>query len=288
MSARAILLLVSLCLTLQACSSTDADPALSLLTGPDTVEHGKQLVQGLAACGYCHGQAAEPNSPLIGGRTQSDVYGQVQAANITPAISGLGKWKPSEVIRALRTSRDQEGRQLSPTIHRGIEWMSDGDIRAIISYLQAVPAVEHEVSGRSLSFITRNTTGFFQSGRQVAGFIPAIDKKYEDQYGRYLVDHVARCTSCHNTPSSLLVGEKYLLGGALVKTGKGEKAAPAIDQEDDGGIGRWSKEDIVSYLKTGYTPDRRLVDPTYCPTNFYANAGDEDLNLIAKYLKSVK
>jgi hypothetical protein len=166
--------------------------------------------------------------------------------------------------------------------------MSDGDLRAIISYIQALPAVENEVRGRELSFVTRNTTGLFESSRQVAGFIPAIDKKYEDPYGRYLVDHVARCGSCHNTPSTLLVAEKYLLGGALVKTEKGDKAAPAIDQDDDGGIGRWSKEDIVAYLKTGYTPDNRLIDPAYCPTNFYANASDEDLTLIAKYLKSVK
>ena len=252
------------------------------------LDSGKALVEGLAACGFCHGKTPTPDSPLSGGQSYTDLFGEKTVPNITPAANALGSWTNEELLRYFRSGLDGDNEQLSQAPHRGMEWMADEDIFAVIAYLRSVPAVTvAEAHSAPLTFIDRNTNGFFEGRREVNGFVPAVQKKSSVRYGQYLVEHVAACGRCHNSPNSIISTSEFLKGGTEIVNASGEKLAPNISNDAAEGIGSWSAAQIVSFLQTGKKPNGAKVDSRFCPLGFYRNASEEDLESIAKFLKTV-
>ncbi len=273
-------------LFLVGCSSPPEPIPLTNLD-PSYAGRGEYLVKSLAACGFCHGESADPDAPLSGGRAQLDNYGEAVAANLTPHKTGLKKWNLPTIVTAIRNSVGRE-EDFSPAFHRGFEWMSDTDAISIGAYLQSLPPVDHAVERRSVGFFTRNTVGIFEAtAAEVPGYVPSMDRSEETRRGEYLVNNVARCQRCHNSPGSVLENEKYLAGGGTTKVGNEEKMTPGLIGEGGFSISGWSESNIVHYLRTGQTQDGRQVDTTFCPVNFYKMAEERDLMAIAKYLKSV-
>ncbi len=255
---------------------------------PGAVQRGAVLVEGLAACSFCHGLVPEPASPMSGGGIWLDKYGLVQASNITPSKSGIGEWTTNEIVTAIRHSLRPGGEMLSTEVHNGYEWMADEDVLAIVAYLRSQAPIDNEVPTREVPFIDRNTTGFFDRAPQVAGFIPTIEPRFKTEYGRYLTLHVARCQGCHNGPVTIVAEEgNFLQGGRQIQTSAGEIVSPGIGPNQIDGLGSWSEKDIVHYLRTGNTPEGRVVDPDFCPIRFYQAASDQDVQAIAHFLKSL-
>jgi cytochrome c553 len=272
--------------SLFSCAETPPDP-VSEPPPSLYVEQGKTLVKGLAACGFCHGASNNPEADLSGGQLLYDSYGAVTVPNITPSEGAIGNWSTFQIMKLIRSGKRPDESLISTDLHEGFEWMSDEDLLSVISYIKNIPAVEKKVERRSISALDRNTTGFFKSEKVVTGYVPEIDKSYQLEYGQYLVDNVARCGVCHNTKSTVLSEERYLAGGTVFKSSNGEKVAPNITQAENAGIGSWSEEEIVEYLKTGEGPGGKTSDTSFCPVEFYKNALPEDQVSIAKYLKSV-
>lgn len=278
---------LALSLFLLVSCSTPPDPIPLTNLDPSYAGRGEYLVKSLAACGFCHGDNADPDSPLSGGRAQMDNYGEAVAPNLTPHKTGLKKWNLPTVVTAIRNSVGRE-EDFSPAFHRGFEWMSDTDAISIGAYLQSLPPVDNSVERRSVGFFTRNTVGIFEAtAAEVPGYVPSMDRSEETRRGEYLVNNVARCQRCHNSPGSLLENERYLAGGGITKVGDQEKITPGLIGEGGFSIGSWSESSIVNYLRTGLTQDDRQIDSTFCPIEFYKLAADKDLVAIAKYLKSV-
>jgi mono/diheme cytochrome c family protein len=243
------------------------------------------LTKGLAACGFCHGEKPSPSSLLIGGREFTDRYGPVKAPNLTPSRSGLKDWSVDDIINVLRGARAPDGSYRSRSAHDGYEWMSTDDLLSIVSYLQTLPSIEHDIERRSVGFFRRNTVGFTEGARWVKGYTPTLPSSSSHAYGRYLVRHVARCNACHDGPSEIFSQGSLLSGGRPIRFGELEKDAPSIAPTPLNGIGDWSTEQIVTYLQTGADPDGKRSDPRMCPTPFYSQAAPEDLLAIATYLK---
>ncbi len=281
---RAVFLLL-LSLVLSACGTDRTREILPTRVEAD-LNRGRELFNGLAACGFCHGQKIEPGSLPTGGRQVYDIHGAVVASNLTPAKSGLHDWKSDNLVNLIRQGVDRQGRAISPEVHRGYEWMSDKDLISIIAYLSSMPAIEKQHERREVSFVDRNTTGLLEQSRTVSGYVPAVDPRHSLAYGRYLVDHVARCSVCHSSPSSYFISEEYFAGGKTIRFSEGEKIAPALRGSGPEGIAPWGSKDIVNYLRTGVTPDNNRSDNRFCPVGFFARASDADLIAIASYLKS--
>ncbi len=280
------LLLCLISLAILGCSE-EKPPVLRQVEGEMYSKRGEMLVKGLAACGYCHGQTSSPEAPLTGGRAVIDRYGEVNAPNITASKTGIAGWTTTDIMQGVRNSVDRDENDLSQDVHRGYLWMADEDLLSIVGYLRSLQPFENEVDRRHVSFISRNTTGFWETRKKVSGVVPPVPRRERAAYGGYLVDHVAQCGFCHNSPSTLLSGEGYLAGGKRTVAGDEEKAGPALDGSPVSAIASWGEGNIVQYLKTGITPAGKQVDPRFCPTNFYRNAGDADLGAVAAYLKTV-
>ena len=254
--------------------------------GPAVVARGKEIVEGVAACGFCHGETPSPDSILSGGQELEDRYGSVTAPNLTSHESGLKDLSTGDIVRVLRHSMRTDGSKVSKDFHR-YEWMSDEDMLSIVAYLRTLPPVKAEHDSRSLGFIDRNVAGFSESWRAYDNYVPVISKKDTQAYGRYVIDFVANCNGCHATPASLFGSGEFLGGGKLQSGPTGERYVPGITNAEVDGVGTWSVDAILLYLKTGRTPDGRMADGEYCPFPFYSRAPENDLLAIATYLKSL-
>jgi len=255
--------------------------------GAEYVARGRMLVRGLAACGFCHGQTADPASVLVGGRTVYDRHGEAAAPNLTPHADGLAGWSAADIMIAVRSSLGRSDEPLSRDVHEGYEWMADEDLMSIAAYLKSQPPLPNRVDRRSLGFWSRNIDGYSETRDRILGYIPRINPAFPVEYGKYLTDHVARCGACHNQRGGLILDYKYLGGGETVRTSAGDKPAPGLTGSADDGLGGWSQGEIVHYLKTGERPDGGRSDPDFCPWRFYGAGEDRDLRAIAAYLKSL-
>lgn len=273
-------------LLLGACSSPPLEP-ISQPLEERYLARGRELVLGLGSCGYCHGLKPDPASPLAGGMLQSDANGEVAAPNLTSARSGLKSWSADAVMSALRVGEAEEVEGFSPEVHRGYEWMSDEDALSVVSYIKLLDPIEHQVERRDDSALERSDPSFWIDQHNHLGYVPEINKRHSVAYGRYLVDHVARCQNCHNSEAGLISDEGYLEGGKTVRSDLGEVVAPGLTGSYTSGLGAWSEQDIVRYLRTGVTLNRKQISSAYCPTNFYRNASETDLLSIARFLKSL-
>jgi cytochrome c553 len=216
-----------------------------------------------------------------------DIYGDIAGSNITVSSSGIGEWHESDLKNLFRGNRRPDESEVYSTFHRGFEWMSDADLTALIAYLRSVPPTENVVERRELSFLDRNTTGFFRSKAEVKGYVPSIAPSFRAEYGQYVADNLAGCARCHSRPGGLFSSDDYLAGGQEISLDGESKVAPNITSSKTTGIGEWSEDDIKRYLSTGQAPSGRQVDKKFCPVEFYARASSADVDALVAYLRSV-
>lgn len=107
--------------------------------------------------------------------------------------------------------------------------------------------------------------------------------------GEYLVKF-GGCNDCH-TPGYFLgkPDEQRFLGGSDVGfliPSVGTFVGPNLTSDDKTGLGTWTKEEIVTALQTGTTPDGRELAPVM-PWRAYASLSKEDAYAIASYLQTL-
>ena len=279
-------LFILMTFVLGACSSDDIPPPPLPGSGA-SVGRGAQLAEGLAACGFCHSLQGKPGAALSGGRVMSDTFGDVAGPNITIAPTGIGTWSETDIRNLMRANKRPDGTYLYSRFHKGNEWMSDADLTALIMYLRSVPAVDNTVERRDISWLERNTTGFFTSAAEVKGYVPQIAPRFRVQYGEYLTNSVAACDRCHATPGGTFGSDEPLTGGAEIPFDGETKVAPNISQSKIAGIGNWSEVELARYLRTGVTASGREVDKRFCPVEFYQRATPEEIDAVVAYLRSL-
>jgi mono/diheme cytochrome c family protein len=263
------------------------DDRLAIPESEGIAKKGQQLVQGVAACGFCHGSALNPELPLSGGMRLFDRYGEVRAPNITSSNSGIAGRTTEDIVKAFRQNlRVKKGKNLgylSRELHEGYEWISDDDLLSIISYLRTSESVEKNIETRSLSFWSRNTTGFFESSVSVRGIVPSLETSdTEDSlkaYGLYLANHVARCGSCHDSVTGIFGSRVQFGGGRVIERVRTKKVAPPLRG--------WSREKYNSFFSTGVSPTGKSVDANFCPTEYYKRSPQKHTKALATYLSSL-
>jgi mono/diheme cytochrome c family protein len=118
----------------------------------DPVKYGEYLAGPVAHCVDCHTpylSEGRPDTTRLGagGFAFRGPWGVSYAANLTPdPETGLGAWKDGEIIAALYGVRRAGGRVLPPmpTQHYS-QGIAEGDLRAIIAYLRALPPIRNTV-----------------------------------------------------------------------------------------------------------------------------------------------
>jgi mono/diheme cytochrome c family protein len=273
-----------------------AIPAIVLLlatTGPskadslsfETIEKGRYLAV-VGDCVACH---TEPGGqPFAGGLPLPTPFGTIYAPNITPdRETGIGDWTDDEFVATMHEGLGRDGAHLYPAMpYPAYTKATREDALAIRAYLATIAPVKHQVVANQLPFpfgmrfnmrvwnLLNFTPGRFQ---------PDPGKSAQWNRGAYLAQGLAHCGSCH-TPKTFLGADKddrYLQGAVLQ-----DWLAPDITPDSRKGIGAWSEDEIVQYLRTGANAWSIASGPMAEEiTNSSSHMTDDDLHAIAAYLK---
>jgi mono/diheme cytochrome c family protein len=251
----------------------------------DRIERGRYLAV-LSDCAACH--TAPGGQPFAGGLALQTPFGTLVAPNITPdRDTGIGNMTNAEFLASLHDGRGRNGRRLYPAMpYPAYTKMSDDDVFAIRAYLATVAPVSNKVISNQLPFPLNIRVAMvfwnrlnFTPGR----YQPDPQKSGEWNRGAYIVQGAAHCGTCH-TPKNLLGGDKS--GNALAGATLQGWFAPDLTNDSRKGIGGWSKDDLVQYLKTGANNFTLASGPmAEAVTHSTSRMTDEDISAIATYLK---
>lgn len=272
-------------------SATALSTRLLTQAVPDSVANAEQVRLGqylvrVGDCASCH--TREGGGFLGGGFGLNTPFGTIYSTNLTSdPNAGIGAWTPEQFYAALHDGRAPGGAALYPAMpYPYTTRVTRADSDAILAFLKTVPAVNEHQPANNLSFpfsVRSLVHGwnllYFKKGE----FVPAADRSAQWNRGAYLVTGLGHCGACH-TPKNSLAGDdsaRPLQGGTLDNW-----VAPDLTANNRTGIGAWSVDEVIEYLKTG--------------RNVHANAGgsmaevvaystsilsDADLQAIATYLK---
>lgn len=277
-------------------ATVEPTPAtLPILTGP--IPDGPQaalLRRGryLAVAGDCLScHTRKGGQPFAGGLGLGTPFGLIYSPNITgDPDTGIGNWTPDQFYRALTHGEDDEGHRLYPAFpYPWFTRISRADSDAILAWLKTVPAVRYTPPGNRLPFpadirlsMAVWDAAFFRPGR----FVPDPQRSPEWNRGAYYVNGLGHCGACH-TPLDLAGASehsRFLQGSDL-----NHWVAPDLTGNARTGLGRWSVDDIVEYLRTGRNARSNAAGPMAEVVAYSTSLlSDADLHAAAVYLKSLK
>ncbi len=225
-----------------------------LMANSKLVEQGRYLFQA-AGCLSCH----RDDRTLAGGRPLVTPFGTFYPPNITPhRESGIGRWSEEDLVRALRMGLDPAGRHYYPAFpYPSYTRMTQRDMHALYAYLMTWPESSRPSRPHAISwpFSSRSLISHWKQGRFTPG-AAVVNPERSTQWNRgaYLATALGHCTECH-TPRGFLGTPDNTRFMAGTCSGPEELRVPNITSDDDTGIGRWSFEELETFLATGERPD---------------------------------
>ena len=262
-------------------------PAAALADPDNYVEiaRGKALATA-GDCVACH--TAPGGTPFAGGLALQTPFGAIMTPNITPDnTTGIGSWSADDFARALHEGRRPGGTYLYPAFpYPYYARVTRADTDAIYAYLRSLAPVVNRVNRNTLPFpfnIRLSMLGWNALFFKNAGFVPEPRRSDEFNRGAYLVEGLGHCGACH-TPLNVLGANKadqYLQGSQI-----DHWTVPNITNDRQTGLGKWSIDETVQYLKTGQARGSLASGPMKdVIENSTSKMPEADLKAIAVYLK---
>lgn len=246
---------------------------------------------GCASCHAAKGAKGDDRLKLGGGAPLVTKFGTFHAPNISPHLQdGIGGWSLANFANAMQ-------RGISPTQHfyypafpyASYARMRPGDIADLYAYLRTLPAVSGRAADNEVGFPFNIRRGIglwqllFLDPKPVLT-LPATASA-EAHAGQYLVEGPGHCGECHTARGLGGLGgvdKARWLGGAAALEGDGR-----IPNITPGGL-KWSADEIVDYLETGFTPDYDSVGGSMVEVQAnMAKLSGADRAAIAAYLKAI-
>ena len=251
------------------------------------IEHGRYLTQA----GNCQGCHTPPGEEAFAGSRPLDTpFGVIYTPNITfDTETGLGRWTKDDFWQAMHEGKARDGSQLYPAFpYPHFTKMPREDVDAIYEYLATLDPVRKKKPENELPFPLN--WRFMVKGWNMTFFEPGVfqpdpEKSVAWNRGAYLVEGPGHCSGCH-TEKNLLGADKkskHLAGGKLENW-----AAPDIRGGRNGGLEKWSEQEIVEFLKTGrnaHSAAFSIMSEVISYSTQHMN--ETDLAAIAAYLKDL-
>lgn len=259
------------------------------------VKQGEYLARA-GDCVACH--TAKGGQPFAGGLPMETPIGVIYSTNITPDKTGIGDYSFEDFDQAVRHGVAKGGGTLYPAMpFPSYARVSDADMQALYAYFMkgVAPVVrDNQDSDIPWPLSMRWPLAIWrwmfapsvEPSTVAAGGDPVISR------GAYLVEGLGHCGACH-TPRALTMQEKALSAsdGSAFLSGSAPLEgwiAKSLRGDHKDGLGSWSEEQLVQFLKTGRS-DRSAVfggmsDVVVHSMQYMSEA---DLTAIARYLKSL-
>ncbi len=259
------------------------------------IKQGEYLARA-GDCVACH--TAKGGKPFAGGLAMETPIGTIYSTNITPDKTGIGAYSFEDFDKAVRHGVAKNGSTLYPAMpYPSYARVNQADMQALYAYfMKGVKPVAEENQDVEipwpLSMRWPLAMWRWMFAPAVEDFTPVAGQDPVISRGAYLVEGLGHCGACH-TPRALTMQEKALsasqssvflsgsapLEGWIAKNLRG-------DHKD--GLGSWSEEQLVQFLKTGRS-DRSAVFGGMSDVIVHSMQymSDADLTAIARYLKAL-
>jgi mono/diheme cytochrome c family protein len=260
---------------------------------PDTTPNAAQVRRGrdlviAGDCMSCHFRAGSP--PFSGGLGLNTPFGVIYSSNITSdRETGIGDLTGDQFYHVMHDGIGPRGANIYPAMpYPAFSRMSRADDDAILAYLKTVPAVSYNHPANRLPFplnIRFMVKGWNLLFFRPAAFQPDSTRSAEWNRGALLVEGPGHCGACH-TPKNFLGADK---SGRLLQSGTLDNwTAPNLTGAARIGLGAWTPDEIVEYLKTGRNA-RAGAGGSMAEVVSYSTSlmSDQDVRAIAVYLKSL-
>ncbi|MBO1358410.1 cytochrome c [Acetobacter sacchari] len=281
---------------LLAGTALDAAPAVAQTTDSDLVAKGAYVAR-LGDCVACH--TGLHGSVYAGGLEIKTPIGAIYSTNITPDPTvGIGTYTLQDFDNAVRRGVRKDGSPLYPAMpYPSFARMTDDDIKALYAYfMHGVKPVAQQNRPVDITWplSMRWPLGIWAKLFAPApkAFTPAPGTDPVIARGEYIVTGPGHCGACH-TPRGFSMQEKaydatggadFLAGGAPIDNW----IAPSLRNDPVLGLGRWSEDDLVQFLRSGRIDHSAvfggMADVVAWSSQYFT---DDDLKAIAKYLKSL-
>ena len=270
-----------------------APPVLAFVNDSETIERGRYLVYGPAACAYCHvpreqwttlGEGTE--LPLTGNHIFRLPLGEFLSPNLTPdPATGIGRRTDAQIARILRLGVRADGRAAFPLMT--YQHLSDDDLVAVIAFLKsrepvanAVPDHRLTLLGKALMAFAIEPIGPSTTPRRTSPVGLSVER------GEYLANAVSSCAECHTDrgDNGELVGPRFA-GGQLMDLADPTKIAvpPNLTPDTDTSpVGRWDEEMFVVRFRSG-----EVIPGTPMPWGAFARMTEDDVRSIYRYLRTL-
>ena len=256
-------------------------------SGADDLQARGRYLATLGECAGCHTAEA---GRLAGGREFHTKFGVVASANITPdAATGIGAWSSDEFYRALHQGRSKNGMHLYPAFpYPYFTRITRADSDALYAYLRTVPPVSNAPKRDRLMFPMniRGIVGvwnalYFRPGE----FQPDPARSPAWNRGAYIVQGPAHCAACHSPKNGLEAdSQSHPFEGGVIEGW----FAPNLTGDPRSGLGAWSEDDLVLFLKTGRNPHTAAGGMMAgVVQGSVSQMDDGDIRAIATYIKSL-
>jgi cytochrome c553 len=273
-----LLLILGLTIFLRGQSSISAQYDVSSHTLDISTLDSTMLARGehlayISNCSGCHGDQFEGHIVV-----DDPAFGLFAAPNLTSGQGGVGgSYDVVEWERAIRHGVAKDGRAIAVMPSNYYANFSDADLVALVGYLRTLPPIDNTVPERSIGPIAKLLLG---SGQYV---LPAVSIEHSANhpdapevgptvaYGEYLAQ-VTHCGDCHGAD---LTGQ----------TMDGAPQGPNITKT--GSPGNWNESEFFRTIRTGMTPDGRVLDPDLMPWNRLATLSDIELGAIWAFLQTL-
>ncbi|MBO4225167.1 c-type cytochrome [Bradyrhizobium neotropicale] len=241
-------------------------------------------------CIACH--TAREGKTFAGGLPMKTPFGTLYTSNITPdPQTGIGTWTSDQFYRMMHDGRFPDGGLVYPAMPFGsYTKVTREDSDAIYAYLRSVPPVKQVNKPHELTFPFNNRsliigwrTLFFNEGE----FKPDPTKSAEWNRGAYLVEGLGHCGMCHTAINALGgSSESQAFEGGLIPMQYWY--APSLTSNKEAGLGEWSIQEIVDYLRTGVSARGAVYGPmAEVVYNSLQYLNDDDIRAMAVYLKGL-
>jgi mono/diheme cytochrome c family protein len=253
------------------------EPEVTVFTIPTdsaSLERGKVLSVG---CRGCHGNDYAGsdffNDPAIG---------YMSSPNLTPAPgSATEKYTDKDWIRTLRHAVNPVGKPLMVMPSEGIGLLSDTDLGSLIAYLKTLSPVVKPLGPTKFTLFAKILAGAGQFGNlypydiikhDEVKTIQAPPKSSNADYGAYMV-RFHGCKACH--------GEE--LNGGISPD---PISPPPTNISTGGNLGKWTVDQFRETMRSGKTPEGKLLDAKFMPWPGIGAHDDEELEAVFNYIKS--
>jgi alcohol dehydrogenase (quinone), cytochrome c subunit len=261
----------------------------------DLIKQGEYLARA-GDCVACH--TAKGGKPFAGGLPMETPIGVIYSTNITPDKTGLGDYSFEDFDKAVRHGVAKSGSTLYPAMpYPSYARVSDSDMQALYAYF--MKGVEPVAQENKASDIPWPLSMRWPLAAWRWMFAPSVEEPQAQvaadpviSRGAYLVEGLGHCGACH-TPRALTMQEKALSaadGNAFLSGSAPLEGwiAKSLRGDHKDGLGSWSEEQLVQFLKTGRS-DRSAVFGGMSDVVVHSMQymSENDLTAIARYLKSL-